>query len=295
MFLRSICKHKDLEHEEIECIWVEIMLLRASPILFCIAYRPPQSLSNWLALFERMIEQATSEIKGVIILGDFNINLLNEYSIVRRWMDVFNDFGMIQLLSEPTRIADISLSLIDHAYVLNPENIRYTGTINCGASDHFPICVVYKKKFSGISQEHVQSHEYITYRSFKKFNEEDYLKDLSTIPWDIIDSTDIDMMLEKWYDLFLCVVNMHLPIKQRRVKFRNQPEWFGNDIKTRVNNLTQWRVWKNKVNHLISESKSVYYKTLLEKNKNNPKAFWKIFKELIPKKTTNSINLLCQN
>ena len=129
-------------------------------------------------------------------------------------------------------------------------------------------------------------------------------EDLSSIPWDIIDSTNIDLMLEKWYDLFLSVVNKHLSIKQRRVKFRYQPEWFGSDIKeamdtrdyyARVNNLPQWRVWKNKVNHLISESKSVYYKTLLEKNKNNPRAFWNFFHELIPKKTTNFINLLCQD
>ena len=63
----------------------------------------------------------------------------------------------------------------------------------------------------------------------------------------------------------------------------------------RVKNLPQWRAWKNKVNHLISESKSVHYKTLLEKNKNNPKAFWKIFHELIPKKTRNSISLLSQD
>ena len=52
---------------------------------------------------------------------------------------------------------------------------------------------------------------------------------------------------------------------------------------------------ENKVNHLRSESRLVYYKTLLEKNKDNPRAFWKIFHESIPKKTTNSINLLCQD
>ena len=76
--------------------------------------------------------------------------------------------------------------------------------------------------------------------------------DLSTIPWDIIDCTDIDTMLEKWY-VFLSVVDKHLPIRQKRVKFRNQPEWFGDDIKAamdmrnyfaRLNNLPQWRVRK---------------------------------------------------
>ena len=48
---------------------------------------------------------------------------------------------MIQLISEPTKITDASLSLIDHAYTLNPEKIRYVGTIKCGWIDHFPIYV----------------------------------------------------------------------------------------------------------------------------------------------------------
>ena len=81
--------------------------------------------------------------------------------------------------------------------MLHPENIRYAGTITCGASEHFPILVVYKKKFSHRSSNQFQSHEYITYRSYKHFIEDEFLMDLSTIPWDIIDCTDIDTMLEK--------------------------------------------------------------------------------------------------
>ena len=212
-FLRRL----DLEHEDIECIWVEIMFVRASSILLCIAYRPPKSFSGWLTLFEQKMAQATSETKDVIILGDFNINLLDENIKGKRWIEAFNVCGMIQLISVPTRITDTTSSLIDHAYVLKPENIIYTGTINYGGSDHFPICVVYEK-FSLNSQEQFHTHEFITYRSYKHFNEKEYLEDLSSIPWDIIDSTDLDIMLEKWYDLFLSVVNKHLPIKQRRVK-----------------------------------------------------------------------------
>lgn len=44
---------------------------------------------------------------------------------------------------------------------------------------------------------------------------------------------------------------------------------------------------ENKVNKLISEAKSSHYVTLLTtNNKSNPKKFWNIFNELIPKKNT---------
>ena len=102
----------------------------------------------------------------------------------------------------------------------------------------------------------------------------------------------LDQMLEKWYDLFLSVVNNHLPIRKRRVKLRTQPEWFGNDIIDAIkiinnfakcHDVVKWRIWKNRVNYLILESKSVYFRTLLDKNKSNPKTFWKIFLDYYPK------------
>ena len=36
--------------------------------------------------------------------------------------------------------------------------------------------------------------------------------------------------MEAWLDLFLQVVDKHLPIKQHRVKHKNQPQWISPEI-----------------------------------------------------------------
>ena len=77
---------------------------------------------------------------------------------------------------------------------------------------------------------HVQppktNHYIISYRSLKKNDKTIFIEDLQSVPWDIMKSfDDTDDIMEAWLDLFLQVVDKHVPIKQHRVKHKNQPHW----------------------------------------------------------------------
>ena len=70
---------------------------------------------------------------------------------------------------------------------------------------------------------HVQppktNHNTISYRSFKTCDETKFIEDLQSVPWDTIKLfEDTDDIMEAWFDLFLQVVDKHVPIKQHRVK-----------------------------------------------------------------------------
>ena len=54
----------------------------------------------------------------------------------------------------------------------------------------------------------------------------------------------------------------------------------------RSQKIVKWKWWKNKVTKLISEAKSSYYTTVLSTCKSDPKCFWKIFNELVPRKSS---------
>ena len=80
-----------------------------------------------------------------------------------------------------------------------------------------------------------------------------------------------------------------MPIKQHRVKCKNQPEWLTPDIidamKTRdrhtsLQNENEYKWWRNKVNKLIKESKKNHYQTYIEKNKDRPGSIYKPFQEM---------------
>lgn len=60
-----------------------------------------------------------------MILGDINIDLLKVDNLSNYWLDLMeNDYGLSQLITEPTRTANEHATLIDHVFVSNPEGFR---------------------------------------------------------------------------------------------------------------------------------------------------------------------------
>ena len=109
-------------------------------------------------------------------MGDFNINKMNDDYMCKKIIDFFQSNGMYQLIHEHTRVTDTSNSINNNAYVSNFDNIIQVNIPKLGLSDHLPICLVFKRRFSGKSD-----HTHITYKFFKFVNEVDFCNDLSTI------------------------------------------------------------------------------------------------------------------
>lgn len=71
--------------------------------------------------------------------------------------------------------------------------------------------------------------------------------------------------------------------KQHRVKHKNQPQWMTPEIleamKCRerhksLNNIHEYRFWRNKVTKLISDAKKNQYQSFIENNKGNPSSIF---------------------
>ena len=281
----SCQRRSDLEHENLECIWLEVKPNKSKPFLVGHIYRPPDSGIIWNETFEDCIENVLKEEKELYLLGDVNRDLLNR-QIKTSWSEYMEPFGLSQLVSEATRVTSTTKTLIDHLYTNCPENVTSIDVPKIGLSDHFPIFFTRKM--------HVQpkkgKHYTISYRSFKNFDEAKFSNDLNNVPWDIIrifdDTNDI---LNAWTDLFLEVVDANVPIKQHRVKRKNQPEWITSDLmdamKTRdrhksLGNETEYRHWRNKVTTMLRESKQEKYQTYIESNKGKPGSIYKLFQEV---------------
>ena len=281
----SCQRRSDLEHENLECIWLEVKPNKSKPFLVGHIYRPPDSGIIWNETFEDCIENVLKEEKELYLLGDVNRDLLNR-QIKTSWSEYMEPFGLSQLVSEATRVTSTTKTLIDHLYTNCPENVTSIDVPKIGLSDHFPIFFTRKM--------HVQpkkgKHYTISYRSFKNFDEAKFSNDLNNVPWDIIrifdDTNDI---LNAWTDLFLEVVDANVPIKQHRVKRKNQPEWITSDLldamKTRdrhksLDNETEYRHWRNKVTTMLRESKQEKYQTYIESNKGKPGSIYKLFQEV---------------
>ena len=66
----------DLETNDIACICLEITVDKSKPFLIGNMYRPPDSKVEFLDRFESVVDNASSEGKEIVLLGDFNKNLI---------------------------------------------------------------------------------------------------------------------------------------------------------------------------------------------------------------------------
>ena len=131
------CKRRlDLEVDCMEALWVEIFCKGKKPILLCTIYRPTNTDCSFTVNFSELMECATSEGKEVIVMGDFNIDQLNDRPSTRAFQTLLSEFSLSQIICEPTRITQSSRTLIDLILVSNQDAIAESGCLDVGGSDH---------------------------------------------------------------------------------------------------------------------------------------------------------------
>ena len=288
----SFTHHVDMESNDLESIWVEFKHNKQKSFYISYCYRPPSSTIDWIAKFENNIEKAISDNREIMILGDLNFNLLPEQqSATKSWMRMINARNFQQLITKPTRVTDISETLIDHVYSNIPENVSENAVPNFCLSDQFPVCFTRKMNSSCPNGP---IHKTINYRDTKKFDETLFLQDLENRPWFMVNSsTDANEALEIFTTLFMSALQSHAPKKSRRVKHHVQPNWINPQIlqaiKTRDKhkkdkNIEQYKHWRNKVKSLINQSKTDYFSETINNNHNNPRQLWKNLHDITGKR-----------
>ena len=277
-------RRADLEVNNVECLWIEISPRKGKSSLVGYLYRNPAERAEWADRFDTLIDRVLMDKKEIIMLGDFNKDLLHG-SQHREWLNNMTSLGFTQLIHEPTRVTNATSTLIDHIYTSNEENISEAHVAQLGVSDHYAIFC--NRKINCILKRN--SHKSIKYRSFKNFDEIAFLNDLLAVPWSEIEMfNDIDESLEAWYSLFIKTVDKHAPIKTHRIKNDIQPDWINPDILDKMkqrdklkkqSRFDEYKILRNEISKGIQEAKQSTYESKIEKGKDDPKSIWKIFKE----------------
>ena len=168
-------------------------------------------------------------------------------------------------------------SAIHLVFVNNSHRICSYGVQEFAASNHSIVFAV--KKAAKIRE----------IRSFKRYNKEQFCKDVADIPWSTVESfDDINDAASAWNSLFVDVANRHTPIKRLRTKGALKP-WLTNDLKElmaervcafkvakRSGGQQQWdnyRKLKNFTNRKKKAVEAEYYKNLI-KSAVGPREMW---------------------
>ena len=161
-----------------------------------------------------------------------------------------------------------------HIYTNNPSAVVTINVSDLSISDHNLISCTRSIK---LPKPEPKGHTQISFRSFKHFNQNAFFADLIGTPFDNVHQhTDPNEALAVWYKLFMDVVNRHAPIRHKRVKHSKLPPWLNKNINQAMSDrdrlkkermFTENKTARNKVNNLVRNAKKLYFRRLVENNK----------------------------
>lgn len=273
----------------LEQLWISINIAGKRVCLGSL-YRPPNTnVTVALQNLENILENFLPEYDYVLFGGDFNIDMLNKVNASGEQLNNFlKKYGLHQFITQPSRITNDSLTLLDLIVSSSLDLLLDTEVTNMeGISDHCLVTCTLKIKKS------VQPVIYRTYRDFSDFNYNLFLCDLFLVDFDFIYSLEsVDDMIDFWNSNILKLFDIHAPLKTVRISKAPAP-WLTENLKLMMKLRDKahlkykhektdqaWVAYKdlrNLINMSVKSEKRAY---LDYKFKTEPKLFWKTLKYL---------------
>ena len=141
MYIRSDLAYNhrgDLQNDNLEDLWIELLLHKTKPIFVGTCYRAPHN-NNFKDCLESTLSKLDSNCV-TFILGDFNfcwLKINKNVNFMKNVTQLINSYNFKQVINKATRVTETTATLLDHIYTNNSENTCQSGVIEMGISDHF--------------------------------------------------------------------------------------------------------------------------------------------------------------
>ena len=160
---------------------------------------------------EPLLNKISFEKKEAILLGDFNINLLNCDSDKNTcdFLEHMLSFSFLPRIIKPTCITPRSQTLIDNIFYAELDKNILAGNITTDISDHLT-------QFVAIPVQGPLSTEKndIYKRNYKNFNSEKFKEDFNKINWkNLFSNASVDNAYDSLPEEAHKLIDKHFPLK----------------------------------------------------------------------------------
>ena len=128
-----------IKKEHFESLFVECNVDNRPLYIGMIYHRPGTSIE----LFKEDLSNIISKIgSNCMLLGDFNVNLLNDNidHATSSFINNLREYSFDPVIIKPTRVFNTSISIIDHIWVhFRPISYHRSNILFTGITDHFPV------------------------------------------------------------------------------------------------------------------------------------------------------------
>ena len=132
---------------EFEALWIELETDLHYNLVCGVIYRHPNNnCENFLNYINHTIESIAKENKYCVIMGDFNIDLLNlSHASTEYFLNILETNFFSPHILQPTRITHHSATLIDNVFFNSLIHHTISGNIIYDLTDHLPNFVIINK------------------------------------------------------------------------------------------------------------------------------------------------------
>lgn len=287
-----------------ECCAIELVVHKV--IIICL-YRPPKNKTDYLNIFFENLNKilnicARKSNKGLILCGDFNIDILQKTRATSELQYLLLNYNLKLSINEPTRLS--SGSCIDNVV----HNIKGGNSeiLELALSDH--TAQLFK---CPVKKTCTINHWYVNIRDYSMENKTKFKSCLSGLSFsEVYDCTDPEIAFNKFHDLFKLFYDLCFPTLRKKMSNRKSLPWITKGIKrcskrkreillryrrspcyTNRQLLKQYSKRLKKVIYLTQKSRNNH---IIDTAENKTKATWNIInrnKLNFPKETVNILNI----
>ena len=284
---------------ELEYQFIEIKARKRNIIVGSL-YRPPNSKEKEFLKDYKILTEMLKQHKDTdLIMGmDHNMDLLkaSKHTNTQDFLDYNIEMNMLPTVNKPTRITDLSATLIDNIFISSRLQDDYRpGIIISDMSDHMPILL----RLNGAHQ-HLITNQTITYRKVTEDNIKalnDYLEQQN---WnDELKDLNTEDSFNKLHSIVQVGMNKYIPQKTRRCtkKERTHEPWITKGIKKSIakqrllyktsiskkatdENKRKYKEYRSHLQRIKRHSKREYYQSKCRKYRKETKKLWTIINDI---------------
>ena len=171
-----------------------------SNIICSVIYRHPKSnFDNFKNYYMEIMDKISSENKYCVVMGDFNINLLNceSHTPTEQFINDLSAYCLQPHILQPTRITNHTATLIDNIYFNSLGHDCVSRNLVSDISDHLPNILIFNKfTFKTIHQNRY-------HRDYSKFNQDQFVEEVRLVNWEEVlpDTEDVNEIFDCFYIL----------------------------------------------------------------------------------------------
>lgn len=283
-------------------MWVEIenscFGVDSKNIIFGSIYRSPSSsLPEFFTALDKVFHTLSHENKNVVILGDININLLDNNSCHDEYTNCYQGYGFQSLVNIPTRCPhNYPGTVIDHAltnFFCTPEAY----VIRTSITDHYPVLLRFN------CPNYRRTNEF----SKSIFDKKLFLEEIKNADWTRVTclndaqscytefSSIITSSIERCTSTVLCRKNYSCPqnpwITPSLLKRLRKKDNLNRKVKKRpfsTHLKERYKKYCNKLNALLKQTKKDYYKYKILETGNNASKQWRVLKNFLTSTSAKS-------